>query len=131
MWSSATPRLYQEIRERGLNSTIQDELLDDFVVVEAPVEDQAIVVKSYRPVQLTWSQLPQVDFILPWEKKALQSGTPLLPCTLSDLTITMIDTWMQRKMFIFLVVGGGASYSGVIFSTNPIIYMLTHKCPFE
>lgn len=30
------------------------------MVVEAPVEDQAIVVKSYRPVQLTWSQLPQV-----------------------------------------------------------------------
>lgn len=57
----ATPRLYQEIRERGLNSTIQDELLDDFVVVEAPVEDQAIVVKSYRPIQLTWSQLPQVN----------------------------------------------------------------------
>uniref|UniRef100_A0A3Q3WU00 Uncharacterized protein n=1 Tax=Mola mola TaxID=94237 RepID=A0A3Q3WU00_MOLML len=53
-------RLYQEIRERGLNSTNQDELLDDFVVVEPPVEDQAIVVKSYRPAQLTWSQLPQV-----------------------------------------------------------------------
>lgn len=59
--SPATPRLYQEIREQGLNSTIRDELLDDFVVVEPPVEDQAIVVKSYRPVQLTWSQLPQVD----------------------------------------------------------------------
>lgn len=58
---SATPRLYQEIRERGLNSTNQDELLDDFVVVEPPVEDQAIVVKSYRPAQLTWSQLPQVN----------------------------------------------------------------------
>lgn len=58
--STATPRLYQEIRERGLNSTNQDELLDDFVVVEAPVEDQGIVVQSYRPAQLTWSQLPQV-----------------------------------------------------------------------
>lgn len=61
MRSSATPRLYQEIRERGLQSTNQDELLDDFVVVEPPAEDQGIVVKSYRPVQLTWSQLSQVS----------------------------------------------------------------------
>ncbi|XP_045912148.1 rho guanine nucleotide exchange factor 16 [Micropterus dolomieu] len=59
-FKDATPRLYQEIRERGLHSTNQDELLDDFVVVEAPLEDQGIVVKSYRPAQLTWSQLPQV-----------------------------------------------------------------------
>lgn len=64
--SAATPRLYQEIRERGLHSTNQDELLDDFVVVEAPVEDQGIVVKSYRPAQLTWSQLPQVNPSLLW-----------------------------------------------------------------
>ncbi|GAA6236390.1 rho guanine nucleotide exchange factor 16 [Lates japonicus] len=60
-FKDATPRLYQEIRERGLHSTNQDELLDDFVVVEPPVEDQGIVVKSYRPAQLTWSQLPQVN----------------------------------------------------------------------
>ncbi|XP_068610052.1 rho guanine nucleotide exchange factor 16 [Brachionichthys hirsutus] len=60
-FKDATPRLYQEIRERGLQSTQQDEMLDDFVVVELPPEeDQSIVVKSYRPVQLTWSQLPQV-----------------------------------------------------------------------
>ncbi|XP_072222304.1 rho guanine nucleotide exchange factor 16 isoform X2 [Leuresthes tenuis] len=59
-FKNATPCLYQEIRERGLHSTNQDELLDDFVVVEPPVEDQGIVVKSYRPAQLTWSQLPQV-----------------------------------------------------------------------
>ncbi|XP_071779709.2 rho guanine nucleotide exchange factor 16 [Centroberyx gerrardi] len=59
-FKDATPRLYQEIRERGLHSTNQDELLDDFVVVEPPVENQGIVVKSYRPAQLTWSQLPQV-----------------------------------------------------------------------
>ncbi|TKS77380.1 Rho guanine nucleotide exchange factor 16 [Collichthys lucidus] len=49
----------KEIRERGLHSTNQDEMLDDFVVVDPPVEDQGIVVKSYRPAQLTWSQLPQ------------------------------------------------------------------------
>nr|XP_061803427.1 rho guanine nucleotide exchange factor 16-like [Nerophis lumbriciformis] len=74
-FKDATPRLYQEIRERGLHSTNQDELLDDFVVVEAPVEDQSIVVKSYRPAQLTWSQLPQVkdngilNMISPQERK--------------------------------------------------------------
>lgn len=74
-FKDATPRLYQEIRERGLNSTNQDELLDDFVVVEPPVEDQGIVVKSYRPAQLTWSQLPQVrdtgilTLISPQERK--------------------------------------------------------------
>ncbi|XP_062247320.1 rho guanine nucleotide exchange factor 16 [Platichthys flesus] len=59
-FKDATPQLYQEIRERGLHSTSQDEMLDDFVVVEPPVEDQGIVVKSYRPAHLTWSQLPQV-----------------------------------------------------------------------
>ncbi|XP_070767312.1 rho guanine nucleotide exchange factor 16 [Enoplosus armatus] len=74
-FKDATPRLYQEIRERGLHSTNQDELLDDFVVVEPPVEDQGIVVKSYRPAQLTWSQLPQVrdtgilTLISPQERK--------------------------------------------------------------
>uniref|UniRef100_A0A665US96 Rho guanine nucleotide exchange factor 16-like n=1 Tax=Echeneis naucrates TaxID=173247 RepID=A0A665US96_ECHNA len=74
-FKDATPRLYQEIRERGLHSTNQDELLDDFVVVEPPVEDQGIVVKSYRPAQLTWSQLPQVKdtgiltMISPQERK--------------------------------------------------------------
>ncbi|XP_028265027.1 LOW QUALITY PROTEIN: rho guanine nucleotide exchange factor 16 [Parambassis ranga] len=74
-FKDATPRLYQEIRERGLHSTNQDELLDDFVVVEPPVEDQNIVVKSYRPAQLTWSQLPQVKdmgiltMVTPQERK--------------------------------------------------------------
>ncbi|XP_041859230.1 rho guanine nucleotide exchange factor 16 [Melanotaenia boesemani] len=59
-FKNATPCLYQEMRERGLHSTNQDELLEDFVVVEPPEEEQGIVVKSYRPAQLTWSQLPQV-----------------------------------------------------------------------
>nr|XP_020473207.1 rho guanine nucleotide exchange factor 16 [Monopterus albus]XP_020473216.1 rho guanine nucleotide exchange factor 16 [Monopterus albus]XP_020473223.1 rho guanine nucleotide exchange factor 16 [Monopterus albus]XP_020473232.1 rho guanine nucleotide exchange factor 16 [Monopterus albus]XP_020473239.1 rho guanine nucleotide exchange factor 16 [Monopterus albus] len=74
-FKDATPCLYQEIRERGLHSTNQDELLDDFVVVEPPVADQNIVVTSYRPVQLTWSQLPQVkdtdilSMISPQERK--------------------------------------------------------------
>lgn len=76
-FKDATPRLYQDVRERGLHSTNQDELLEDFVVVEHPVEeeDQGIVVRSYRPVQLTWSQLPQVketgilSLITPQERK--------------------------------------------------------------
>ncbi|XP_028849682.1 rho guanine nucleotide exchange factor 16 [Denticeps clupeoides] len=49
------PRLYQEIRERGLQNVD-----DDFTVLETPQEDQGIVVKNYRPAHLTWSQLPQV-----------------------------------------------------------------------
>ncbi|KAJ3587027.1 hypothetical protein NHX12_013418 [Muraenolepis orangiensis] len=75
-FKNATPRLYQEICERGLQSTNQDDLLDDFVVVEPQqVEDQGIVVKSYRPPQLIWSHLPQVkdtgilDNISPVERK--------------------------------------------------------------
>ncbi|KAI1890474.1 hypothetical protein AGOR_G00154080 [Albula goreensis] len=56
------PRLYQEIRERGLHSNNQntdDDLLDD-PVAGSPEPDEGIVVKSYRPAQRTWSQLPQV-----------------------------------------------------------------------
>ncbi|KAK2897816.1 rho guanine nucleotide exchange factor 16 [Channa argus] len=72
-FKDATPCLYQEIRERGLHSTNQE--LEDFVLVEHPVEDQGIVVKNYRPAQLTWSQLPQVkevgilESISPQERK--------------------------------------------------------------
>ncbi|XP_064160720.1 rho guanine nucleotide exchange factor 16-like [Anguilla rostrata] len=57
------PRLYQEIRERGLHSNNQnaeDDLLED-PVAGSPEPDQGIVVKSYRPAQRTWSQLPQVS----------------------------------------------------------------------
>ncbi|XP_032427251.1 LOW QUALITY PROTEIN: rho guanine nucleotide exchange factor 16 [Xiphophorus hellerii] len=60
-FKDATPCLYQEIRERGLDSTQQDELLEDFVVVEPPAEDHGIVMKSYKQAHLTWSQLPQVQ----------------------------------------------------------------------
>uniref|UniRef100_A0A3B3STL9 Rho guanine nucleotide exchange factor (GEF) 16 n=1 Tax=Paramormyrops kingsleyae TaxID=1676925 RepID=A0A3B3STL9_9TELE len=54
------PRLYQEIRERGLHSEGQSG--DSEATDEQPERD--IVVKSYRPTQLTWSQLPQVQDIL-------------------------------------------------------------------
>ncbi|KAM4702638.1 rho guanine nucleotide exchange factor 16 [Rhinophrynus dorsalis] len=73
------PRLYQEFRERGLNSNnleSDDDLLDDnSSPVEQPVPDDSIVVKNYRPAQLIWSQLPQVqeagilDNISPEERK--------------------------------------------------------------
>ncbi|XP_067423215.1 rho guanine nucleotide exchange factor 16 [Emydura macquarii macquarii] len=73
------PRLYQEIRERGLNSInheSDDDLLEDESIPdEHPVLNSTIVVKSYRPAQVTWSQLPEVqeagilDKITPEERK--------------------------------------------------------------
>uniref|UniRef100_I3J139 Rho guanine nucleotide exchange factor (GEF) 16 n=1 Tax=Oreochromis niloticus TaxID=8128 RepID=I3J139_ORENI len=74
-FKDATPHLYQEIRERGLQSTQQDESLDESVVAEPAANDQGIVIKNYRPTQLTWSQLPQVketgilDSVTPQERK--------------------------------------------------------------
>ncbi|KAM9116234.1 rho guanine nucleotide exchange factor 16 [Pangshura tecta] len=71
------PRLYQEIRERGLNSInheSDDDLLEDSIPEEHPALN-TIVVKSYRPAQVTWSQLPEVqeagilDRITPEERK--------------------------------------------------------------
>ncbi|OCT72834.1 rho guanine nucleotide exchange factor 16 [Xenopus laevis] len=57
------PRLYQEFRERGLNSNNQDDddLLEEKGEAEQPVPDDGIVVKNYRPAQLIWSQLPEVQ----------------------------------------------------------------------
>ncbi|KAG8434200.1 hypothetical protein GDO86_012536 [Hymenochirus boettgeri] len=58
------PRLYQEFRERGLisnNLESDDDLLDEKAEIEQPVPDNAIIVKNYRPAQLIWSQLPQVQ----------------------------------------------------------------------
>ncbi|XP_008046302.1 rho guanine nucleotide exchange factor 16 [Carlito syrichta] len=57
------PRFYQEIRERGLNTSHEsdDDLLDDPSSPEGPRKaDTTIVVKNYRPAQVTWSQLPEV-----------------------------------------------------------------------
>ncbi|XP_012920607.1 rho guanine nucleotide exchange factor 16 [Heterocephalus glaber] len=57
------PGFYQEIRERGLNTSHES---DDDMLDEAPGPDgtqrvdTSIVVKSYRPAQVTWSQLPEV-----------------------------------------------------------------------
>ncbi|CAI9621302.1 unnamed protein product [Staurois parvus] len=75
---SPDPRLYQEFTERGLISNSQesdDDLLEDSVTPAEPRPDDGIVVKNYRPAQLIWSQLPQVqeagilDSISPEERK--------------------------------------------------------------
>ncbi|KAJ7421459.1 PR domain zinc finger protein 16 [Willisornis vidua] len=57
------PRLYQEIRERGLNSVGHDsdeDLHEESIPEEPSPVGAAIIVQSYRPVQVTWSQLPEV-----------------------------------------------------------------------
>ncbi|KAM7139318.1 rho guanine nucleotide exchange factor 16 [Macrochelys suwanniensis] len=72
------PRLYQEIRERGLNSInheSDDDLLEEDSIPDEHPSLNTIVVKSYRPTQVTWSQLPEVqeagilDRITPEERK--------------------------------------------------------------
>ncbi|XP_043853336.1 rho guanine nucleotide exchange factor 16 [Dromiciops gliroides] len=72
------PRFYQEIRERGLNTSHEsdDDQLDDCLSPEGPRKvDATIVVKNYRPAQVTWSQLPEVvesgllDQLSPEERK--------------------------------------------------------------
>lgn len=57
--SSTEPQLYQEIRERGLNS-VSHESDEDLLEESLPEEPSPIVVQSYRPAQVTWSQLPEV-----------------------------------------------------------------------
>ncbi|XP_071431655.1 rho guanine nucleotide exchange factor 16 [Pithys albifrons albifrons] len=57
------PRLYQEIRERGLNSVgheSDEDLHEESIPEEPSPVGAAIIVQSYRPVQVTWSQLPEV-----------------------------------------------------------------------
>ncbi|XP_074748715.1 rho guanine nucleotide exchange factor 16 isoform X2 [Strix uralensis] len=68
------PRLYQEIRERGLNSVSHEsdeDLLEESVPEEPSPPGAAIVVQSYRPAQVTWSQLPEVQ-----QAGVLQSISP-------------------------------------------------------
>ncbi|NXV70739.1 ARHGG factor, partial [Atlantisia rogersi] len=72
------PRLYQEIRERGLNSVSHEsdeDVLDEPAAEEPAPQGAAIVVQAYRRAQVTWSQLPEVleagilDKISPEERK--------------------------------------------------------------
>uniref|UniRef100_H3BID8 Rho guanine nucleotide exchange factor 16 n=2 Tax=Latimeria chalumnae TaxID=7897 RepID=H3BID8_LATCH len=56
------PKLYQEIRERGLHSNNQEQCDDDeFNQGGSSQPGETIVIKNFRPTQLTWSQLPQVQ----------------------------------------------------------------------
>ncbi|XP_078281286.1 LOW QUALITY PROTEIN: rho guanine nucleotide exchange factor 16 [Rhinoraja longicauda] len=56
------PRLYQEVRERGLGMVPEsdDDLLEDTDHLGSREPNEMIVVQNYRPPQMTWSQLPQV-----------------------------------------------------------------------
>ncbi|XP_039330321.2 rho guanine nucleotide exchange factor 16 [Saimiri boliviensis] len=57
------PQFYQEIQERGLNTSQEsdDDILDEPSSPDGGRKaDATIVVKSYRPAQVTWSQLPEV-----------------------------------------------------------------------
>lgn len=65
---SPDPQLYQEIRERGLNTSHEsdDDILDEPSSSGGTQRgDTTIVVKTYRPAQLTWSQLPEVRSPIP------------------------------------------------------------------
>lgn len=78
---SPDPRFYQEIRERGLNTSPEsdDDLLDESCSPEGTRKVAApIVVKTYRPPQVTWSQLPEVG--PGWRGEALPGvQAPVLP----------------------------------------------------
>ncbi|XP_058530434.1 rho guanine nucleotide exchange factor 16 isoform X2 [Ochotona princeps] len=87
------PRFYQEIRERGLN-TSQESDEDMLEVPPSPEEARRgdnIVVKSYRPAQLTWSQLPEVlelgilDKLSPEERKRQEAIFEILTSEFSYL----------------------------------------------
>ncbi|XP_074074769.1 rho guanine nucleotide exchange factor 16 [Macrotis lagotis] len=57
------PGFYQDLQERGLNTSHEwdDDQREDCSSPESPCKaDTTIVVKSYRPAQVTWSQLPEV-----------------------------------------------------------------------
>ncbi|KAG8505451.1 Rho guanine nucleotide exchange factor 16 [Galemys pyrenaicus] len=57
------PRFYQEVRERGLNTShdSDDDLLDEPPSPDGTQKAEApIVVRNFRPPQVTWSQLPEV-----------------------------------------------------------------------
>lgn len=73
---SPDPGFYQEIRERGLNTSHES---DDDLLGEPSSPDGTgkagapIVVKSYRPAQVTWSQLPEVG---PGQRAEVLSPNP-------------------------------------------------------
>ncbi|XP_040843738.1 rho guanine nucleotide exchange factor 16 [Ochotona curzoniae] len=87
------PRFYQEIRERGLNTSQEsdEDLLEGPPSPEEARRGDNIVVKSYRPAQLTWSQLPEVvelgilDKLSPEERKRQEAIFEILTSEFSYL----------------------------------------------
>ncbi|XP_023981344.1 rho guanine nucleotide exchange factor 16 [Physeter macrocephalus] len=104
------PRFYQEIRERGLNTSHEsdDDLLDESSVPEGTQKGDAhIVVKSYRRPQVTWSQLPEVvesgilDKLPPEEQKRQEAIFEILTSEFSyqhSLGILVAEFLQSREL---------------------------------
>ncbi|XP_077747635.1 rho guanine nucleotide exchange factor 16 isoform X1 [Canis aureus] len=104
------PGFYQEIRERGLNTSHES---DDDMLDEPPSPDGTgradapIVVKSYRPAQITWSQLPEVvesgllDTLPPEERKRQEAIFEILTSEFSyqhSLSILVAEFLHSRQL---------------------------------
>ncbi|XP_053776361.1 rho guanine nucleotide exchange factor 16 isoform X1 [Desmodus rotundus] len=91
------PRFYQEVRERGLNTGQEsdDDLLDDPPSPGGPrAVGTPIVVKNFRPPQVTWSQLPEVVELgildtLPAEERKRQEHS---------LGILVAEFWQSKEL---------------------------------
>uniref|UniRef100_A0A6I8PAR6 Rho guanine nucleotide exchange factor 16 n=1 Tax=Ornithorhynchus anatinus TaxID=9258 RepID=A0A6I8PAR6_ORNAN len=95
------PRFYQEIRERGLNSTSHesdDDLLEDSSTLDGSHKsDPGIVVKNYRPTQITWSRLPEAIFeIITSEYSYLHSLRILVSEFLKSKELSATMTQMEH-----------------------------------
>ncbi|XP_042650701.1 rho guanine nucleotide exchange factor 16 isoform X1 [Tyto alba] len=87
------PRLYQEIRERGLNSVSHES--DEDLLEESIPEEPTIVVQSYRPAQVTWSQLPEAMFEIITSEYSYMHSLSVLVCHFmrsEELKETMTQT---------------------------------------
>ncbi|ELV14251.1 Rho guanine nucleotide exchange factor 16 [Tupaia chinensis] len=103
------PQLYQEIRERGLNTSHEsdDDLLDDSSSPDRARKVDTIVVKNYRPAQITWSQLPEVlesgilDKLPPEERKRQEAIFEILTSEFSyqhSLSILVAEFLESRAL---------------------------------
>ncbi|XP_037002900.2 rho guanine nucleotide exchange factor 16 [Artibeus jamaicensis] len=104
------PRFYQEVRERGLNTGQEsdDDLLDDPPSPGGPRAVGApIVVKNFRPPQITWSQLPEVvelgilDTLPAEERKRQEAIFEILTSEFSyqhSLGILVAEFWRCREL---------------------------------
>uniref|UniRef100_A0A4X2M0D5 Rho guanine nucleotide exchange factor 16 n=2 Tax=Vombatus ursinus TaxID=29139 RepID=A0A4X2M0D5_VOMUR len=100
------PRFYQEIRERGLNTSHDSDDDQDCLSPEGPQKtDTTIVVKSYRPAQVTWSQLPEVvesgilDQLSPEERKRQEAIFEIVTSEFSYLHSlkTLVTEFLRSK----------------------------------